>query len=164
MTKAEKEKERKRQACLEAMGLDPNAPVVAAAPAKVTYTKKKPAKAAAPAKPATPTEEVKPDTPAEPIPAADDDVLDDWESSDFAVADVAAKITELAVNVVVPSEKEAEEAVDILQKEKELEQERLKKLGIERLKREEEARIKRYATRCGLVVTANCSCMLVVLC
>lgn len=140
MTKAEKEKERKRIARLEAMGLDPNAPAAAAATTapKVVYAKKKPSKAQSPADAAPkPDTEIKPDEPAE----EDDDVADAWDSMDFKMDKVTAKVSELVVETKVAMG--GEEVEDILQKEKELEQERLKVLGIERLKREEEARVKR---------------------
>lgn len=139
MTKAEKEKERKRVARLVAMGLDPDAPVaVESAATKVTYAKKKPPKVSSSL--VKPAAENITDTPAEPS-SSQDNAVDDWESCDFAVSAVAAKISELAVNITVPSKDD--EVEDILQKEKEAETERLKLLGIERLKREEEARIKK---------------------
>jgi translation initiation factor 5B len=142
MTKAEKEKERKRVARLEALGLDPNAPASsdAAAAPKVVYAKKKPTKATTPtADAAKPIEKEKEVAPA----AEDEDVADDWESGDFLVSAVAAKISELATGAI--GNKAEDEVEDILQKEKEAEQENLKRLGIERLKREEEARIVREA-------------------
>ena len=146
MTKAEKEKERKRLARLEAMGIDPNAPVRADAgqskPAS-QYTKKKPNKA--PVAKTSESSAIETEEGANvPITNTVDEASeDDWDSNDFAATSVAAKISGLVVSNSTVEDK--------LELEQIAEQERLKVLGIERLKREEEARIKKYCCNMCLI-------------
>jgi hypothetical protein len=151
MTKAEKEKQKKLAMRLESMkaaGLISDKPVAssengaeAAAPTKVVYTSKK-KQNKQPKSGSKEEEQQRADADAETAKAGDgadkagsDDEVEDWEAADFSV--VAAKIGGIAVV------DEAAEAEDILEIEKRKEQERLRQLGIERIKREEEARQKR---------------------
>lgn len=150
MTKAEKEKQKKIAMRLESMraaGLIADKPSAseeaAAAPTKVVYASKK--KQNKQNKAGTKEEEQKQEDEVESAKGgalaekeASDDEVDDWEAADFSA--VAAKIGEIANADQAAA---AEEAEDILEVEKRKEQERLRQLGIERIKREEEARQKR---------------------
>ena len=149
MTKAEKEKAKKQQARLDAMkaaGMQiPAAATDPAAAAKVKATDiyKKPAatnnkpKAAAPVVVEEP-EVVTPTAPS-PTPAAEAEVADDWDADD----DWEANLEQIQLNLEVRTEQASEDVEDRIVVEKRKEQEKLRLLGIERAKREEELRLKK---------------------
>lgn len=158
MTKAEKEKAKKLQARLDSMkaaGIQlptSTADPAAAANVKATDLYKKTAPknksassdnlakvAATSAMDVTKTEE--PTTPAA-APASqpqEAEVADDWDADD----DWEANMEQIQLNLEVRKEQAEEDVEDRIVVEKKREQEKLKLLGIERAKREEEARIKR---------------------
>lgn len=158
MTKAEKEKARKNQERLEIMRASGLIPVEgSSSPAektKVVYTKKKKTNG-------NTTEQleeedetktnVNDDTTGDDVPSNNDATAavesggdwedDDWESSIDTLANKAAelKIAASAAQIV----EEIDEDEDLLEVERKKEQERLRLLGLERIKREEEAKIRR---------------------
>ncbi len=168
LTKAEKEKQKKLAMKLEAMKMaglvststGSSQSTGEATSTKIVYSKKKPSRGG--------VKEIE-ELPSILEPKLDEtniakvvndgdessgDEIDDWEAADFSV--VAAKIGEIAradIEVVEGADE------DILEVEKRLEQEKLRQLGIERIKREEEARIKRLVT---LYSTYNTSFIYVV--
>jgi translation initiation factor 5B len=169
MTKAEKEKAKKLAAKREAILASGLVPVVSgastpssAATASEDGAPKPPSARKKPAREAAASAEASANPPA---PGQDgiadneggnaseeDDVLEDWEAADFSVSSVVAKVGGLAVtNAEVIKANSAE---DRLEEEQRLEQERLRVLGIERAKREEEARIKRYSAK--FVIADKC--------
>ncbi len=150
MTKAEKEKEKKRIAKLESMraaGLIPSDDKGGdgeenKVKQSQTYAKKKPNKATTNTKESVEAgvnddaDSAKNATASGNVANDDNEEEDDWESGNFVISNLTAKIGGLSL----PKKDEED---DILVQEQKAEQERLKLLGIERLKREEEARIKK---------------------
>jgi translation initiation factor 5B len=158
MTKAEKEKAKKLQARLEAMkaagiqlpvsATDPSA---AAAPVKASDMYKKPTKNGAkqgvtsPVNASAPTETfaTPPVSEGATTDAATDAkesaVADDWDADD----DWESNLEQISLNLEARTEKAADDVEDRLVVEKRQEQEKLRLLGIERAKREEEARIRK---------------------
>ena len=67
------------------------------------------------------------------------EVADDWDADD----DWEANLEQIQLNLEVRKEQAADDVEDRIVVEKKREQEKLKLLGIERAKREEEARIKK---------------------
>jgi translation initiation factor 5B len=140
MTKAEKEKAKKAQAKLESLkaaGILPEDPdTVESTSTKPVYGKKK--------KPVTSTSQSneveatkEEDTPVEvKQPTVEDWETDDWEVAVDNIDLLVSKVENLASQIV-------DEDEDRLDAEKKKESEKLKTLGLERAKREEELRVKR---------------------
>lgn len=156
MTKAEKEKAKKQQARLDAMkaagmqiptvGGDASVPA-AAVKASDIYKKPLSGKSGAAAtkspKAATPPPEQeapKTEIAPSPAPAPVTEVADDWDADD----DWESNLEQIQLNLEVRAEQAADDVEDRIVVEKKQEQEKLRLLGIERAKREEELRIKRY--------------------
>ena len=138
MTKAEKEKARKAEARrreLEALGLVQ--PAAKGERGKPIYVPKvEPVKVEKKAEPI----EVTPEAPVESVKQEEPGDADDWEAEvedwESAIDKIAAKVEN--ITVTFPSGEEE----DALEAEKRAEKERLRLLGIERARRDEEARIK----------------------
>lgn len=150
MTKAEKEKAKKQQARLDALkaaGMtvpSATADPAAAANVKASDLYKKPAaknhnKSTENVKAVEVAAPVVVEKASEPVPAPAQEVADDWDADD----DWESNLEQIQLNLEVRKEQAEDDVEDRIVVEKKREQEKLKVLGIERAKRDEENRIKK---------------------